>query len=49
MSLLNVNKAIRRNGAIDVAKKTNKLNAAIKKANGLNAAIEKISNLINVN
>jgi hypothetical protein len=38
MSFLNINKAIGRNGAIDVAK-ANRFNAAIQEANGLNAAI----------
>jgi hypothetical protein len=40
VSLLDVNGAIGRNGAIDVAKEANGLNAAIEEANGLNAAIE---------
>ena len=49
MSLLNVNEAIRRNGAIDIVKEVNRLNAIIEKANRLNAAIEEITDLIDVN
>jgi hypothetical protein len=45
VSLLNVNRAIRRNRAIDIAKKANGLNAAIEKANRLNAAIKKANGL----
>jgi hypothetical protein len=45
VSLLNVNGAIGRNEAIDVAKKANELNTAIKEANGLNAAIKEADKL----
>jgi hypothetical protein len=45
VSLLDVNGAIGRNGAIDVAKEANGLNAAIEEANGLNAAIEETDEL----
>jgi hypothetical protein len=44
VSLLDVNGAIGRNGAIDVAK-ANELNAAIEEANELNAAIEEANEL----
>src|SRR5271156_6992346 len=40
VSLLDVNGAIGRNGAIDIAKEVNGLNAAIEEANELNEAIE---------
>jgi hypothetical protein len=49
VSLLDVNGVIRRNGAIDIAKKANKLNAAIKEADELNAVIKEITDLIDVN
>ena len=45
MSLLDVNGAIGRNGAIDVAKEINKFNAIIEEANGLNTAIEEANGL----
>jgi hypothetical protein len=49
VSLLDVNKVIRRNGAIDVAKEANKFNAVIEKADKLNTAIKEITNPIDVN
>ena len=49
MSLLNVNRAIGRNRAIDIAKEANRLNTAIKEADELNAAIKEITNLIDIN
>jgi len=49
MSFLNVNRAIGRNGAIDIAKKANELNTAIKEANGLNKAIKETTDPININ
>jgi hypothetical protein len=45
VSLLNVNRVIRRNGAIDIAKEANRLNIAIEEANGLNAAIKEANGL----
>jgi hypothetical protein len=45
VSFLNVNEAIRRNGAIDIAKEANGLNTVIKEANGLNAVIEETNGL----
>jgi hypothetical protein len=43
-----VNEAIRRNRAIDIAKEVNGLNAAIEKANGLNEVIEEITDLMDI-
>jgi hypothetical protein len=48
VSFFDVNGAIGRNGAIDIAKKANGLNAAIKEANGLNEIIKKITNPMDI-
>ena len=48
MSLLNVNGAIGRNRAIDIAKDANGLNAAIEEANGLNEAIEETTDPMDI-
>lgn len=49
MSFLNVNKIIKRNKVIDVAKEASELNTVIKKTNKLNIVIKEITNLIDVN
>jgi hypothetical protein len=36
------------NGAIDIAKKINELNAAIEEANGLNKVIEKVTDPMDI-
>jgi hypothetical protein len=48
VSFLDVNGAIGRNGAIDIAKNVNGLNAAIKEANGLNKVIEEITDPMDI-
>jgi hypothetical protein len=48
VSLLDVNGAIGRNGAIDIAKEANGLNAAIEEANGLNEAIEETTDPMDI-
>jgi hypothetical protein len=48
MSLLNVNGTIKRNEAIDIAKKANRLNAAIEEANGLNKAIKETTDPMDI-
>jgi hypothetical protein len=48
VSFLDVNGAIRRNGAIDIAKEANRLNIAIEEANGLNEVIKEITDPMNI-
>jgi hypothetical protein len=49
MSLFDVNGAIGRNRAIDIAKEANELNAVIEKANGLNKVIEETTDPMDIN
>jgi hypothetical protein len=48
VSFLDVNGAIRRNGAIDIAKEANRFNAAIEETNGLNEAIKETTNPMDI-
>jgi alkaline phosphatase len=48
VSFLNVNGTIGRNGAIDIAKEVNELNAAIEEANKFNKAIKEITDSIDI-